>query len=70
MERHTSRTLSECGKGDYWLSSVRGFEKMLPSLKVLSDEEADRWVRGMLASHEDGTFFAAGMFFTFHALVG
>jgi ubiquinone/menaquinone biosynthesis C-methylase UbiE len=59
--------IAECGRGDYWLSSVRGFARMFPTLGVLSPEEADRWVGHMLKSHEDGTFFAAGSFYTFHA---
>lgn len=67
LEEHRSHILSECGRGDYWLSSVRGFAGMLPALNILSEEEGAEWVRGMLASHEDGTFFAAGAFYTFYA---
>ncbi|MFT4177601.1 MAG: methyltransferase domain-containing protein [Luteolibacter sp.] len=64
---HQSEIISECGKGDYWLSSVHSFSRLLPTLGVLTPQEADSWVEHMLRSHQDGTFFAAGAFYTFHA---
>jgi len=64
---HDSDIISECGTGDYWLSSVQGFARLIPTLGVLSPEEAESWVNYMLGSHEDGTFFAAGTFYTFFA---
>lgn len=59
--------MSECGHGDYWLSSVRGFIGILPALKVLTEEEVAAWASHMFSSHENGTFFASGAFFTFDA---
>lgn len=67
LRGHDSAMISECGKGDYWLSSVKGFARLIPTLGVLSPQEADSWVKHMLHSHEDGTFFAAGAFYTFYA---
>lgn len=67
LERHCAEVLSECGRGDFWLSSVRGFARMIPALGILSMEEAEAWVGHMLRSHDEGTFFAAGAFYTFHA---
>lgn len=64
---HDSDTISECGRGDFWLSSVQGFARLIPTIGALSPAEADAWVSQMLASHEDGTFFAAGTFYTFFA---
>lgn len=64
---HNSEILSECGQGDYWLSSVQGFARLIPALGVLSAQEAESWVRHMLDSHENDTFFAAGAFYTFYA---
>lgn len=64
---HDSAVISECGKGDYWLASVRGFERLIPTIGALSPEEAESWVRYMIGSHEDGTFFASGAFYTFYA---
>jgi len=64
---HSVDVISECGKGDYWLSSVEGFSRLLPSLGALSVEEAKSWVDYMLQSHDEGTFFAAGAFYTFYA---
>ena len=69
LEKHRSEILSECGHGDYWLSSVRGFARMMPQLNILPPDEAEHWVNHMLKSHEDGTFFAAGAFYTFYARV-
>jgi hypothetical protein len=40
---------------------------MMPSIHALTPEEADAWVKFMLDSHENGSFFAAGTFYTFHA---
>lgn len=64
---HSEEIIAECGHGDYWLSSVRGFARLLPTLDVVSPQEAEAWVGNMLDSHENGTFFAAGAFYTFHA---
>jgi SAM-dependent methyltransferase len=67
LVHHDVDVISECGKGDYWLSSVQGFARMMPSIHALTPEEADAWVKFMLDSHENGSFFAAGAFYTFHA---
>lgn len=67
IKSHHVDVISECGKGDYWLSSVHAFARLLPTIGALSVEEADAWIAHMLKSHEDGTFFAAGTFYTFHA---
>ncbi len=67
LSAHDSEVISECGKGDYWLSSVRGFARLIPTIGALSPQEAESWVRYMTDSHEDGTFFAAGAFYTFYA---
>ena len=64
---HSVEVISECGKGDYWLSSVQGFARLMPAIKALSEEEAKSWVDYMLSSHDEGTFFAAGAFYTFYA---
>lgn len=67
LTQHEAEVISECGKGDYWLSSVRSVARLLPTLGVLSAEETESWTRHMLRSHEDGTFFAATAFYTFYA---
>lgn len=67
LHSHQSQLLSECGKGDFWLSSVRGFARLIPTLGILPAPEGAAWVAQMLESHEAGTFFAAGAFYTFHA---
>lgn len=67
LTAHDSDVISECGKGDYWLSSVQGFARLMPTIGALSPQEAESWIRYMMDSHEDGTFFAAGAFYTFYA---
>lgn len=67
LTTHHADVISECGKGDYWLASVRGFARLIPSLGVLSSQEAESWVKYMMDSHENGTFFASGTFYTFYA---
>jgi len=64
---HSVDVISECGKGDYWLSSVKGFARLMPSIDALSADEADSWVTHMMQSHDNGTFFASGAFYTFFA---
>ncbi len=64
---HKVDIISECGKGDFWLSSVHAFAKLMPTIDALSQGEADAWLKYMLQSHEDGTFFASGTYYTFHA---
>ena len=67
LSDHRVEVISECGKGDYWLSSVQGFARLMPAIEALSEEEAKSWVDYMLSSHDEGTFFAAGAFYTFYA---
>lgn len=67
LRSHRSHVLSECGRGDFWLSSVRGFARLIPALGILSEAEGEAWVKQMLEDHETGKFFAAGAFYTFHA---
>lgn len=67
LQRHSAAILSECGRGDFWLSSVKSFAHLIPALGILSDEEGRAWVESMLSSHEGGTFFAAGCYYTFFA---
>ncbi len=65
LEHHESYVISEAGKGDFWLSSVRGFESLIPALKILPIEQGEAWVHEMLNSHKDGTFFASGNYYTY-----
>lgn len=67
INNHDVDIISECGKGDFWLSSVHAFAKLMPTIEALSQDEADAWLEYMLKSHEDGTFFAAGTYYTFYA---
>jgi ubiquinone/menaquinone biosynthesis C-methylase UbiE len=66
---HDSEVISECGKGDYWLSSVQGFARLMPVIGGLSQEEAETWAEYLLDAHKNGTFFAAGAFYTFYGEV-
>lgn len=67
LEGHRAHVIAEAGRGDFWLSSVRGFEKLIPALAIMPAAEGQAWVAEMLAKHEAGTFFAAGNYYTFHA---
>lgn len=67
LKSHVSHLLSECGRGDFWLSSVRGFARLIPAMGILPEEEGREWVDHMVRSHDDGTFFASGAFYTYHA---
>lgn len=67
LENHHAEIVSECGRGDFWLSSVRGFARLIPALGILPEAEGRAWVDDLLSSHEEGTFFAAGSYYTFSA---
>lgn len=67
LSSHHAEVISECCKGDYWLSSVHGFARLIPTLGAVSLDEGEAWVKHMLNAHEEGTFFAAGAFYTFQA---
>ncbi len=67
LENHHAEIVSECGRGDFWLSSVRGFARLIPALGILPEVEGRAWVNDLLSSHEEGTFFAAGSYYTFSA---
>jgi SAM-dependent methyltransferase len=62
---HRSYLLSEAGIGDYWMSSVRSFAKLIPALGILPEAEGQAWVEHMFKSQEDETFFAAGAYYTY-----
>jgi ubiquinone/menaquinone biosynthesis C-methylase UbiE len=64
---HQPHVLSEAGHGDFWLSSVQGFARLIPQLNILPPEAGKAWVDHMLKSHEEGTFFASGNYYTFLA---
>lgn len=68
IEHHKAHPLSECTRGDFWLSSVKGFARLIPALGLLPPKEGEEWVEQMLRAHEEGTFFAAGIFYTFHVV--
>ncbi len=68
LRRHESQILSEAGRGDFWLSSVRGYARLIPALNILPEAEGKAWVEHQLRAHEEGSFFAAGAFYTFHAV--
>ena len=63
---HTSFVLSECGQGNYWLSSVNAFSRIIPAMNLLPPEQGETWIKQMQQSHENGTFFCSGTFFTFY----
>jgi ubiquinone/menaquinone biosynthesis C-methylase UbiE len=60
-----THVIAECCKGDYFLSSVRGFARLIPALGLLPPEQGEAWTAQMLQSHDDGTFFASGIFYTY-----
>ncbi|MFD2277451.1 methyltransferase domain-containing protein [Rubritalea spongiae] len=65
IQSHSAEVISECGRGDYWLSSVKAFLAMFPKVPILSEEDAAYCGNEMLRSHEEGTFFASGTFYTY-----
>ncbi len=67
LKDYRAQVIAGRGRGEYWLSRVRGLEPMLPTLGALPPAEARQCMNHMLKSHENRTFFVAGTFYTFHA---
>ncbi len=65
LDDHTGHIIAEAGKGDFWLSSVQGFAKLIPALNILPTEEGEAWVNEILDHHKNGTFFASGNYYTY-----
>jgi len=66
-EHHRGYVLSEAGRADFWLSSVRSFARLIPSLGLLQPSDGEEWVQAQLRAHEENAFFAAAPFYTFAA---
>ena len=45
----------------------RSFARLIPAMGILPEEEGKDWVEHMVRSHDEGTFFASGAFYTYHA---
>ncbi|GEM_PF-499344 len=60
-----SANLSEVGQGDFWLSSVHGLAKLITSLNILEENEAQDWLNYQLQAHKQGHFFASTNYYTF-----
>lgn len=67
LVEHRSRLISEAGTGSFWLSSVYGYARLMPTLNVVDPAVIEEWAKYMIESHETGTFFASGSFYTFVA---
>jgi SAM-dependent methyltransferase len=65
--RHRGYVLSEAGRADFWLSSVRSFARLIPSLGLLDPADGEEWVQVQLRAHEENAFFAAAPFYSFAA---
>ena len=48
--------------------AFHSFARLIPAMGILPEEEGRDWVDHMVRSHDDGTFFASGAFYTFHAV--
>jgi hypothetical protein len=43
------------------------FSRLIPAMGIMPEAEGQEWVDHMVRSHDEGTFFASGAFYTFHA---
>jgi hypothetical protein len=44
------------------------FSRLIAAMGILPEAEGRDWVEHLERSHQDGTFFASGAFYTFHAV--
>lgn len=66
LKHSKADNLSEIGQGDFWLSSVKGLAKLMPSLNISDTNSAQAWLDYQLNAHKNQQFFASCNYYTFY----
>ena len=67
LEEMTPHILAEVGKGSFFLGAAETYAPLLVKAGLLPEDKMDSWLKEQRRSHEEGTFFAAGNYYTYLA---
>ena len=67
LEEMTPHILAEVGKGSFFLGAAETYAPLLVKAGLLTEDQMDSWLKEQRRSHEEGTFFAAGNYYTYLA---
>lgn len=62
-----SYVVADMGRADFWGSSIKSLEKLLPKAGAMTDSQAAEWAAGMFRRSDRGTFFGASNFYGYVA---
>ena len=55
--------LAEVGEGDFWMSAIESFRRLMPTAGSMTAAEADAWAARLLQASESGLFFGASNYY-------
>ena len=67
LEEMTPHILAEVGKGSFFLGAAETYAPLLIKADLLPEDQMDSWLKEQRRTHEEGTFFAAGNYYTYLA---
>ena len=67
LEEMTPHILAEVGKGSFFLGAAETYAPLLVKAGLLPEDQMVDWLNEQRRSHEEGTFFAAGNYYTYIA---
>lgn len=62
-----AHVLSEMGEANFWASSVNSFRNLLPTVGVMTKEEATTWADERMKDSDEGVFFGSSNYLTYVA---
>jgi ubiquinone/menaquinone biosynthesis C-methylase UbiE len=67
MVRMFPYIMAEVGKGDFWLSGIDAYEKLVPKSGAMTEAEATSWANALHEASDKGVFFGASNYYTYIA---
>jgi SAM-dependent methyltransferase len=70
LQKATPHLLAEIGRGSFFLSAAETYGPMPAKAGLLAAEQVEAWLAEQRRNHDEGTFFAAGNYYTYLAQRG
>ena len=67
LEETIPHIFAEVGKGSFFLGAAETYAPLLSKAGLLPTDQVDNWLGEQRRRHEEGTFFAAGNYYTYLA---
>ena len=67
LEEMTPHILAEVGKGSFFLGAAETYAPLIVKAGLLPEDQMHNWLKEQHQSNEEGTFFAAGNYYTYLA---